>query len=369
MMSSDERWMRHALDQAHEADVAGEVPVGAVLVKDGVVIAIGRNTPVASHDPSGHAEINALRAGAAALGNHRLDGCELFVTLEPCAMCAGAILHARLARVVYGARDPKTGAAGSVVDLFGLPQLNHRTRVVGNVLSDVCGGLLQAFFQRRRLQARQASRPLREDALRTSEERFRGLIEQGPRSLWFVDGPLQRGWYMHWLDTSANGSRAVVLCLHGPGQWGYYFRNLLSIEKIRWIVPDLIGFGRSDKPKRDTVHSWEWHRDILLEWLDGLDAGPVFLACAEGAEALAESLISEASELFACSPVVLVPDARTGCVADAWKAPFPDRGYEAALRALGLADKTSSGPSIEQAREVANAIVSRVVGAMGYCRP
>src|SRR5262245_17245472 len=111
--------MAQALSEARAAMEAGEVPVGAVLVKDGAVLATGRNMPVAAHDPTAHAEIQALRAAALALGNYRLDGCELFVTLEPCAMCAGAMLHARLARVVFGAADPKTGAAGSVVDLFG----------------------------------------------------------------------------------------------------------------------------------------------------------------------------------------------------------------------------------------------------------
>lgn len=368
-MPSDEQWMRHALEQANAADAAGEVPVGAVLVKDGVIVATGRNTPRASHDPSAHAEINALRAGSAALGNHRLDGCELFVTLEPCAMCAGAILHARLARVVYGARDPKTGAAGSVVDLFGLPQLNHRTRVQGQVLSDACGGLLQAFFQRRRLEMRQASMPLRDDALRTPEERFAGLIDQGVRSFWSVGGALQRGWRMHWLDTSANGPSVSVLCLHGFGQWGYYFRSLMSMKKIRFIVPDLIGFGRSDKPKRETVHAWSWHRDVLLEWAKSLETGPMLLACAEGTEPFAELLLAEGTDLFAATSVISIPDAKTGDVSDIWRAPFPDRGHEAALRALGRTDAASSGPSLEQAEGIANGIAGWAADTMGYCRP
>lgn len=369
MNASDEHWMRHALDQAHEAEASGEVPVGAVLVKDGVVIATGRNTSVASHDPSGHAEINALRAGARALGNHRLDGCELFVTLEPCAMCAGAMLHARLARVVYGARDPKTGAAGSVVDLFGLHQLNHRTRVESDVLSDICGGVLQDFFKRRRLQARQTSQPLRDDALRTPEVRFNGFIDRSTRSCWSAGGVVQRGWRMHWLDSSANAQGVPVLCLHGPGQWGYYFRNLMSMEKIRCLVPDLIGFGRSDKPKRDAIHEWSWHRDVVLEWLNTLEVKPMFLACARSAEPLMELLVAKIPDLVDRDAIVVVPDERTGTAVNAWKAPFPDRGHEAALRALGPVDETSSGPSPEQAREVASDIASRAAGTMGYCRP
>ena len=149
-------FMREALAEAQRAWDLGEVPVGAVVVKDGVVIARGFNQPIAGHDPTAHAEIVAMRAAAQALGNYRLPGCELYVTLEPCVMCSGAMMHARLAKVVYGARDPKTGAAGSVVDLFASEQLNHHTAAVGGVLEDECGTLLKAFFASRRAAARAA---------------------------------------------------------------------------------------------------------------------------------------------------------------------------------------------------------------------
>jgi tRNA(adenine34) deaminase len=129
---------------------AGEVPVGALVVIDGEVVGRGFNQPVGRRDPTAHAEIMALRDAAARLGNYRLPGCTLYVTLEPCAMCAGAIMHARVARVVFGARDPKTGAAGSVVDLFAEARLNHHTSVSGDVLADECGSLLSAFFAARR---------------------------------------------------------------------------------------------------------------------------------------------------------------------------------------------------------------------------
>ena len=148
--SDDAHWMREAIAQARAAQQAGEVPVGAVLVRDGQVIATGRNAPIAGHDPTAHAEMAALRAGAAQLSNYRLDGCTLYVTLEPCAMCSGAMLHARLPRVVYGAADAKTGAAGSVVNLFAEPRLNHQTVVHGGVLADECGALLCDFFRDRR---------------------------------------------------------------------------------------------------------------------------------------------------------------------------------------------------------------------------
>lgn len=147
--------MRLALAQARHAWNLGEVPVGAVVVRKGAVIATGFNQPIAKRDPTAHAEIMALRAAAELLGNYRLPDCELYVTLEPCAMCAGAIMHARLERVVYGAADPKTGAAGSVLDLFQQKQLNHHTGLVGGVMAESCSRLLKDFFAERRERLRQ----------------------------------------------------------------------------------------------------------------------------------------------------------------------------------------------------------------------
>lgn len=149
-----DRYMGLALEQARLAWAEGEVPVGAVVVKDGEVIAAGYNQPIGRHDPTAHAEIVALRAAAARLGNYRLPGCELYVTLEPCVMCSGAMMHARLARVVYAARDPKTGACGSVLDLFEQERLNHHTEVQGGVMADESSSLLKAFFAERRAAAR-----------------------------------------------------------------------------------------------------------------------------------------------------------------------------------------------------------------------
>jgi tRNA(adenine34) deaminase len=143
-------FMAEALALAADARQAGEVPVGAVVVREGQIIGRGFNAPISLHDPSAHAEIQALRAAALALGNYRLAGCSLYVTLEPCAMCAGAIQHARIARVVFGASDPKTGACGSVINLFAEPLLNHHTEVEGGLLAQQCGELLTAFFRERR---------------------------------------------------------------------------------------------------------------------------------------------------------------------------------------------------------------------------
>ncbi|MDO8261968.1 MAG: tRNA adenosine(34) deaminase TadA [Gallionella sp.] len=162
---TDADYMRAALDLARQAQAAGEVPVGAVVVLDGVIVGRGFNAPISRHDPSAHAEMMALRDAAQRLGNYRLAGCELFVTIEPCLMCAGAIMHARIARVVYGANDPKTGACGSVLNAFGefnpSPdkgraveglRLNHHTEVRGGLLAEECGALLSNFFALRRAQ-------------------------------------------------------------------------------------------------------------------------------------------------------------------------------------------------------------------------
>lgn len=165
----DRRFMALAQAAAEEARAAGEVPVGAVLVRGDEVIAKGFNHPIGAHDPSAHAEMVALRAAAQAVENYRLPGCELYVTLEPCLMCAGAIMHARIARVVFGARDPKTGACGSVVDAFANPQLNHHTMVTGGVLESECAAALKTFFAERRRASREARARVR-----------LGSIEPGP---------------------------------------------------------------------------------------------------------------------------------------------------------------------------------------------
>lgn len=148
----DEFFMREALSLAQQAAAAGEVPVGAVVVKDGQIVGRGSNAPISKHDPTAHAEIAAMRDAAQRLGNYRLVDCELFVTLEPCVMCVGAMFHARIARVVYGARDPKTGAAGSVVDLYSEERLNHHATIEGGLLAEECGKVLSDFFAMRRAQ-------------------------------------------------------------------------------------------------------------------------------------------------------------------------------------------------------------------------
>jgi tRNA(adenine34) deaminase len=146
----DEMYMRRALELAHHAEMAGEVPVGALVVLNDEIVGEGWNQPIISHDPTAHAEMVALRAAAAHVRNYRLINAVLYVTLEPCAMCAGAMVHARMARVVYGAADPKSGAAGSVFDLLNSPLMNHRALVTGGILAEECSDVLRKFFQSRR---------------------------------------------------------------------------------------------------------------------------------------------------------------------------------------------------------------------------
>ena len=364
VLSADETFMQQALAEARAAAAAGEVPVGAVVVKDGVVIAAGRNAPVALHDPSAHAEVSALRAAAAALGNYRLDGCTLYVTLEPCAMCAGAMLHARLARVVFGAPDPGTGAAGSVLDLFALPQLNHQTQVQGRVLAEPCGALLQDFFRQRRSAARDAAEPLRDDALRTPDARFADLPDWPWPPRYLHDLPALGGLRIHYLDEGPRDAATCCVCLHAPGQWGYVYRHLarglLARGTVRVLAPDLIGFGRSDKPKRESAHALAWHGEVLLQWLERLALRRVVLVLSPEALDLGTQLADAAPEHFAGLLVTQpVPNAEAEA---AWRAPFPDRGYEAGLRALAPQGDAPGDLGPRQAEKLARE-------AMGYFAP
>ncbi|HPR44136.1 tRNA adenosine(34) deaminase TadA [Ottowia sp.] len=275
--AADAHWMRQALAAARAAAARGEVPVGAVLVKDGELIATGGNAPIAGHDPTAHAEIAALREGASRFGNYRLDGCTLYVTLEPCAMCAGAMLHARLARVVYGAPDPKTGAAGSVLNLFAEPRLNHQTAVQGGVLAAECGALLQGFFKERRVNPN----PLRDDALRTPDAAFQDLPGYPWAPHYLSDLPALAGLRLHYLDEGPRDARRTWLLLHGNPSWSYIWRHMIPVFLAagnRVVAPDLIGFGKSDKPKKDAVHTFGWHRQVLLEFIERLDLRHIVLA-------------------------------------------------------------------------------------------
>lgn len=368
--------MALALAEARTAAAAGEVPVGAVVVRRGEVIATGRNAPVDGHDPTAHAEIVALRAAARALGNYRLDDCELYVTLEPCAMCSGAMLHARLKRVVFGALDPKTGAAGSVVDLFVQPQLNHQTALQGGVRAEECAALLQEFFRQRRSEKRETSRlnhPLRDDALRTADAAFEGLPAYPWAPRYISDLPALGGLRMHYLDEDEGDSEGLTyLCLHGNPAWSYLYRKMIPglLEAgHRVVAPDLIGFGKSDKPKKDSFHTFSAHRQILLELVDRLDLQNIVLVVQDWGGLLGLTLPMAAPQrykgllvmntMLACGDAPLSPGFlawREMCAKNpefdvarlfargnpqmsaqecaAYNAPFPDKGHRAALRAF-----------------------------------
>ena len=367
-VANDHDAMHLALAEARAAAAAGEVPVGAVLVQDGRVIATGRNAPIGQHDPTAHAEITALRAAARALGNYRLDGCTLYVTLEPCAMCAGAMLHARLARVVYGAPDPRTGAAGSVLDVFGQVRLNHQTQVQGGVLAEEGGQLLRAFFEARRGNPS----PLRDDALRTPDAAFEGLPDYAWEPHYISDLPALAGLRMHYVDEGPRDAAQTWLCLHGNPSWSYLYRHLikqLSAAGQRVVAPDLIGFGKSDKPKKEGAHRFDWHRQVLLEWVERLDLRRVVLVVQDWGGLLGLTLpmadparyqgLLVMNTVLATGDVPLSPGfvawremcakkpaydiarlfARgnpclTAAECAAYAAPFPNAGFRAALRAF-----------------------------------
>ena len=339
---NDEQGMRLALQQARLAADAGEVPVGAVVVQNGQVIAVGRNAPIASHDPTAHAEVVALRAAARVLGNYRLDGCTLYVTLEPCAMCSGAMLHARVDRVVFGAPDPRTGVAGSVLNLFGHTQLNHQTQVTGGVLADECAQLLKDFFKPKRINAD----PVREDALRTPDAAFAGLPDCPWQPRYVNDLPSIAGLRMHYLDEGPPDAPLTWLCLHGHSTWSYLYRHMIPVWLAaghRVVAPDLIGFGKSDKPKKDSFHQFETHRQSLLELIERLDLQRVVLVAQDAGAPLGPTLPLFAPQRYQGLLLTHTPSP-TPQEALAYNAPFPDKGFRAALRAFAAMGPAPGAP-------------------------
>lgn len=323
-LTEDIGFMQLALQQALAAADAGEVPVGAVVVRAGQVIASGHNAPLASLDPTAHAEVNAIRAAAQALGNYRLDDCTLYVTLEPCAMCSGAALHARFKRVVFGASESKTGAAGSVLNVFAHPQINHQTHVTGGVLADDCALLLQRFFEQRRELQQRGKVPLREDALRTPVDALNGLDLPLSLSYFTADLPALEGLRLHWFDNRPDSQVPPHIYLHGPDGWSaQYAEQLASAEPV--IALDLPGFGLSDKPKKVAAHRLAWHAQVLTEFLANVQPAPLTLQAPRVMAPLLAQL---------ALPIRWV-DAPT--MPAAWRdAPYPDQGHRAGPRALSV---------------------------------
>ena len=368
MSEAAQGFMRLAYAQALLARDAGEVPVGAVVVHDGVVIGRGFNQPIGSHDPSAHAEMRAMRAAAEALGNYRLADCELYVTLEPCAMCAGAMLHARLKKVIFGAHDAKTGAAGGVVDLFANSTLNHQTKVEGGVLEAECGDLIRQFFAaRRRAQKEHSSMP---DTLRTPDERFANLPGYPFAPHYIGDLKGYQGLRIHYLDEGPRAAARVFLCLHGQPTWSYLYRRMLPVFTAaghRVVAPDLLGFGKSDKPAADARYTFNFHRDMLLHLIERLDLDNIVLVVQDWGGLLGLTLPMDMPRRFSGLLIMNTafatgdaplgqgfldwrafnnrnPDLRVGKLlgracphltpaeAAAYDAPYPDASYKAGVR-------------------------------------
>ncbi len=320
--AEDMGFMQLALRQAQAAAKAGEVPVGAVVVRAGQVIASAHNAPLANHDPTAHAEVNAMRVAAQVLGNYRLDDCTLYVTLEPCAMCSGAALHARFKRVVFGATEPNTGAAGSVLNLFANEHLNHHTQVTGGVLADDCAQVLQGFFEQRRAQQQLNKVPLREDALRTPDLAFADLDVPLSMSHFTADLPSLDGLRLHWFDNRQDGQAAPHIYLHGMDGWSaQYGAQLQSSEPV--IALDLPGFGLSDKPKKVAAHRIAWHAQVLGEFLASVQPAPVALY----APRVMAPILAKLALPIHWLDTPALPEALRD-------APYPDRGHMAGPRAL-----------------------------------
>ena len=345
-IAPDEFFMKEALKEAQKALELDEVPIGAVIVHNARIIGRGHNLTETLNDVTAHAEMQALRTAAKATGNYRLADCTLFVTLEPCAMCSGAVLNARLNRVVFGAAEPKTGAAGSVVNLFADLQLNHQTSCQGGLLAAESALLLQIFFKNRRALHAQRQNRLRDDALRTPEAAFAllpGAEKWSRYSQWTSQLPSTPGLRLHYLDGQADAQlsglgafSSRVLCLHGASSWSYdYAETITSLHQlgIAAIAPDLFGFGQSDKPKKRNFHfSLQHHRQSLLELVDMLPARPTLLLVDHSVLPLALALLNTKPRRF--SGLVMGSELlpHPG-LADRQRlyqnAPFPDAGHRA----------------------------------------
>ncbi len=322
----DLHFMQLALEQAHAAAQAGEVPVGAVVVREGQVIAEGKNSPVTSSDPTAHAEVNAMRAAAKALGNYRLDDCTLYVTLEPCVMCSGALLHARFKRVVFGATEPKTGALMSVVQLLDNPQLNHQTQWQGGVMAQASAQLLKTFFEQRRAEHHQQKTPLRDDALRPPESLWQVLSCPPAWSRFACEWPSLGGWRLHWLD-NGNVDQSTVLWLHGSESWSAAFKPQLE-SKGHHMAVDLLGFGLSDKPKKEGAYNLALHVAVLTDLITHAAPNTQTLMAPHSMMPLCSALQKNLPSLQI--QTVKEPKMPT----DLKRAPYTDNGHHAGVRAL-----------------------------------
>ena len=337
-------FLQIALEQALNAQAVGEVPVGAVLVHQNKVIAVGHNQCIMDHDASAHAEIVVLRKAGKALGNYRLQDCDLYVTLEPCAMCAGAIAHARLRSVVYGVKDPRAGAAGSVLNVLQNSGISHQVAAldaqelpeIAEALRKSLAQLLPHFFQAKRRAQTEQAWPLRPDALRTPAAVFADL--QLPASSYFLNAlPALAGLRLHYFDNGActdTNAGTTYVCLHHGSNWSMAYADFFAAQagQARLIAPDLIGFGMSDKLKKASAYSLDWHAQVLAEWLQylaqeqGLALDSLQLVLQTPAHPLLPALLARAPYLAARAPQTVA--AAKNAHGDL---PYPDQGHKAAL--------------------------------------
>lgn len=295
-MPSHEECMQLALQQACIAETTGEIPVGAVVLLDGEVVGVGHNQTISSNDPTAHAEVVALRAAANKLGNYRLDKCTVYVTLEPCAMCMGAMLHSRVAQVYFGAYDPKTGACGSVLNLPGEPRINHHCKVTGGILDSVCSRHLSDYFVRLRAKKHQRHVPMREDALRlplgTLTNYMAGVESHTIDDIKAANGLRVQVWHS---PLPPSTPKNLVLCLHGSTSWSCIFRNFLVSDlpdtTVVWAL-DCLGHGGSDKTKKGYEFNLENQLNVLDEFLTLLPESTVHVVGQDTGSELAVHLAS-----------------------------------------------------------------------------
>ena len=334
--------MRHALQLAQRAADAGEVPVGAVVVQNGTVVGEGWNQPIGQNDPTAHAEVMALREAARHLGNYRLEGCTLYVTLEPCTMCSGAALHARVAQVVYGASEPKTGAAGSVLNVFDLPSINHQTQILRGVLAEECAAQIAAFFLSRRKAHKAATpHPLKDTALRNPDTAFDGLQDWPWRSHYLSDLPSGHGLRLAYVDEGPRDAQRTWLCVHGWVSWGYAYRHLIPVWLAagdRVVVLDLPGMGRSDQPKKSKLFSVQWLTQLLCEWVHALQVKRAVLVGQGAGAALGAAVAMQ------------MPDRFLGAwLHDAWPDAHVPAAWQEWLQSAGRKPQWPVGKQMQQA--------------------
>ncbi|MDT8991645.1 tRNA adenosine(34) deaminase TadA [Curvibacter sp. APW13] len=297
-------YMARALELAHQAAAVGEVPVGAVVVDStGTIVGEGHNRTISESDPTAHAEVVALRAAAKMQGNYRLNDCTLYVTLEPCPMCMGAIFHSRIRALFFGATDPKGGACGSVVGLDTDKRLNPHCVVHGGVLADACSDVLRSYFRDLRVHHAFQRRRVREDALRMPSDSLLAKYVPGAEGLVVDDLSSAQGLRVHvWAKgqrTDSEPPARLLLCLHSIGQWAWQFADLLREDlpaDVMLMCVDLPGHGQSDKSKSGWEFDQSYQLNVLGEILDRFATSPVVLLACRSACSLAMELAHRRAE-------------------------------------------------------------------------